>query len=110
MNRREPRTVTIAEIEREFMLEEASYWFGETWCPAVHRADDGGYSIRVLAGVSQSGRTATLAFDYFHLDTDGLITAAPYGYARDYKPGRVVDIASAVDRFAEPQPAVRRIA
>ena len=48
-------------------------------------------------------------FDYFDLDDEGVITVAPRGYARDYKPGRVVDIAAEADRYAVPDPAAARI-
>jgi hypothetical protein len=108
--KREPRSITLAEIEQRFLLDGASYWFGETWCPAVHHRKEGGYGIRVVATASQSGPNAYVGFDYFYLDTDGLITTAPRGFARDYKPGRVVDIAAAVERFAVPRQGARRIA
>jgi hypothetical protein len=105
---KEPRSVMFAEIERRFQLGGASYWFGDRWCPAVHRSDDG-FGIRVVKSLTRSGIGSNFTFDYFYLDGDGLITTAPRGFARDYKPGRVVDIAAAVERFATPQADATRI-
>ncbi|MBQ1061310.1 hypothetical protein [Micromonospora sp. C41] len=102
--RRKPRQISIDEISRWFPLDQASYWFGETWCPAVDRHGSG-YRIRV---VTQDDTTVT-KFDYFELDADGVITTAPRGYAKDFKPGQVFDVAAAVERFAAPQPNARRI-
>lgn len=109
MTKREPRSITLAEIEQRFPLDQASYWFGEKWCPAVRRRKEG-YGIRVVAKATQSGPNAYIGFDYFYLDDEGLITTAPRGFARDYKPGRVVDIEAAVELFATPAPGARRIA
>jgi hypothetical protein len=104
-----PREITIAEIEQTFEL--ASYWFGRSWCPAVGRdGADGGYSIRVLKSRRQRGDQVTDSYDYFELDTHGTVLAAPHGHARDFKPGRVIDIAAAADRFAEPQQDARHFA
>lgn len=106
--KREPRKITIAEIEQRFPLDRASYWWGDRWCPAV-ACDGDGYSIRVVAAETvqrtRSGEeNVNTVFDYFYLDSEGVITTAPRGYARDYKPGRVVDIDAAVERFAVPDP------
>lgn len=98
--KREPRAITIAEIEQRFEL--ASYWFGEKWCPAVHRNGEG-YGIRVVQSRTTNTVGRQVTYDYFALDADGLITTAPRGYAKEYKPGRVVDIAAAVERFATPE-------
>lgn len=107
---KQPRNIRFIEIERAFRVDEASYWFGAKWCPAVDRKADGSYLIRIVSRASRSGNSSHIGFDYFYLDADGLITTAPRGFARDYKPGRVVDIAEVVDRFAAPQPGARRIA
>jgi hypothetical protein len=109
-SKRQPRAITIAEIERYFRLAEASYWFGDKWCPAVHERKDGGYAIRVQTSERRSGSNLSTNFDYFYLDADGVITTAPRGFARDFKPGRVADIQAAVERFATPDPKARRIA
>lgn len=76
------REIPFAEIESAFTL--AAY---DTF-PAVGviRA---GYYIRIAA-----------AFDYFYTDLDGVITKVPRGYARHYKPGRIVGLEAAVAQYA----------
>lgn len=96
--RREPRVITIAEIEQRFEL--ASYWSDGLWCPAVARREEGGYGIRLVRPAA--GRRRNSSYMYFHLDEDGTVTSAPVGYTRDYRPGRVVDVEAAVERFATP--------
>ena len=109
MGRTAARKFTVAEIAQRFEL--ASYWFGERWCPAVHKHRDGnGYGIRFIKSVTFSGANQSYTFDYFELDNDGVITTAPRGYAKEYKPGVVVDIAEALEQFATPDPNARRIA
>ena len=97
---REPRAITIAEIERQFEL--ASYWYSDRWCPAVTQYADGTYGIRILRSETITGSSQTVSYDYFYLDPDGTITTAPRGYAKDYKPGRVVDIEAVAERYAMP--------
>lgn len=104
--KREPREFTVAEIRQDFEL--ASYWFGAKWCPAVHRKN-GGYAIRVIRSTGRTSTTATTTYDYFELDADGVITSAPYGYTKDYRPGRVTDIEAAVEAYAPPQQTAPRI-
>lgn len=106
--RKEPRSITLAEIERRFDVAGASYWFGGTWCPAVARKGDG-YRIRVVKATTRSDYSRSTTYDYFEFDAEGVVTTAPRGYARDYKPGRVVDIAAAAVRYATPQPDAVRI-
>ena len=111
--KREPREFTLAEIAASFDVGGASYWWGDRWSPAVHRKDSGGYGIRFIKSKTVSGRDhdpyTTLTFDYFELDADGLITRVPRGFARDYKPCRVVDIAAEAERYAVPDPDAFRI-
>lgn len=104
--KREPRDITIAEIEQSFEL--ASYWFRGTWCPAVERTEHG-FHIRFVKSYTVNGAYRSVTYDYFELDADGVITTAPRGYAKVYKPARVVDIADAADRFAEPLPGAERV-
>lgn len=104
--KREPRAFTVAEIEQRFEL--ASYWFGAKWCPAVHSTARG-YGIRVVRSQSVSLNNQTVSYDYFELDGEGVITTAPRGYAREYTPGRVADIAEAVGRYALPIEGAMRI-
>jgi hypothetical protein len=105
MTAREPREITLAEIERTFEL--ASYWFSGAWCPAVFAAKHG-WSIRVVKSHSFSSASQSVTYDYFELALDGTITTAPRGYAKDFRPGRVVDIEAAAERFAQPLPGARR--
>ena len=100
-----PRAITLAEIEARFEL--ASYWWLDRWCPAVGLKDDG-YQIRFLKSLTVHNGEERVTYDYFELDGDGVITVAPFGHARMWKPGRVVDIAEAVERFATPDPEARR--
>jgi hypothetical protein len=107
--KREPREITLAEIGYDFDIAGASYWWGARWCPAVFRRDHGGYAIRYVKTQTVSGDDVRTTFDYFELDADGLITVAPRGFAREYKPGRVVDIAAQAERYATPDPDAARI-
>jgi hypothetical protein len=103
---RKPRDITVAEIEQAFDL--ASYWFGVKWYPAVHETAQG-YGIRVIKSQSFSDINRSYTYDYFKLDADGVVTTAPRGFAKDYKPGRVVDIEAALARFANAPGGAMRI-
>lgn len=103
---RPPREIPFSEIESRFKL--AAYWFGEKWCPAVCEKN-GGYSIRVSIHDYYSGDTRHTKFDYFYLDADGLVTTAPRGYARDYKPGQVTGLAEAVAKYAPEDQTAQRM-
>lgn len=104
--KREPRAITVAEIEQQFEL--ASYWFGDKWCPAVHRTGHG-YGIRVLKSETLSLGHRQVTYDYFELDRDGVVDTAPRGFAKDWKPGRVIDIEAAAERFATPDREAGRV-
>lgn len=107
--KRAERAFTVAQIAERFEL--ASYWFGAKWCPAVHRTEGRqGYGIRIAASVTTTNDRAHYRYDYFELDPDGVITTAPRGHAKDYKPGRVVDIAAVADEQATPDRDARRFA
>jgi hypothetical protein len=103
---REPREITLAEIEQQFEL--ASYWFGAKWCPAVDKTAFG-YRIRVLKSETVTITSRNVTFDEFVLAPDGTVTTAPRGYAKAYKPGRVVDIDAAVARFEQGDVNARHI-
>ncbi|MFC7276273.1 hypothetical protein ACFQS1_19950 [Paractinoplanes rhizophilus] len=105
--KREPRAVTIAEIELTFKL--ASYWWGDTWCPAIHRKGNDRYGIRVLSSVSVHGASRTVNYSYFELDADGVIDTAPLGYAKQFKPGQIADIQTWAERMSTPDPSAERI-
>lgn len=97
---RPARVIQFAEIEQRFQLVPMTLGLGAFY-PAVTRKDDrpDRYSVRVLKSVN--GRTYN--YDYFKFDSEGTITAAPRGFARDYRPGRVPveELDAAVARFAE---------
>lgn len=105
--KREPCVIKMAEIAAQFEL--ASYWFGDKWCPAVHRKAGGGYGIRVLTSKTLTGLSRTTHYSYFELDADGNVTTAPRGHTKDWKPGRVIDIEAEADRAATPDPDADRI-
>ncbi|MEV7267105.1 hypothetical protein AB0N38_26435 [Micromonospora aurantiaca] len=92
------REIPFTEIEENHQL--ASYWFGRTFCPAVDRRDGGGFQIRILKNERPRGGQVTTSYDYFELDEQGTVEVAPRGFARDYKPGRVVGLAEAIEKYA----------
>ncbi len=70
---------------------------------------NGGYSIRVIKSESRSAGSATVTYDYFELDADGLVTVSPRGWAKDFtKRVRVTGIAEVAKRYAEPDPNAPR--
>ena len=92
--------MTIASLERQFIL--APYWLGGTYSPAVLRVKTG-YRIRVYTAISATAGSVTTSYDYFDLDNDGLVTAAPRGRTRDFKGRvRITDIVAAVAWHADP--------
>lgn len=104
--KREPRAITLAEIEQQFEL--VSYWIGPKWYPAVYRTS--GFVIRVLKSETVTLTSRSETFDEFVLDAHGNVTTAPRGWAKAYKPGRVVDIEAAAAQYEAPQADARRIA
>lgn len=80
------REIPFAEIESAFTLA------AHDTHPAVGVMPRAGYYIRISIG---RGR-----YDYFYTDLDGVITTAPRGYARDYKPGRIIGLDAAVEQYA----------
>jgi hypothetical protein len=108
MPKRALREITLAGIEQQFQLV-SYWWFGPKWCPAVYPSAAAGYGIRVLKSVTGSGDSQHFVFDYFELGADGTVEVAPRGYAKQFKPGRVVDIEAAAARYATPDPNAMRI-
>lgn len=106
--KREPRDITLAEIAATYDVAGASYWWGDDWSPAVHPRRSG-YAIRFVKTSNRMFSVTGMTFDYFELDADGVITVAPWGTARLWKPGRVVDIAAEAERYAVPDPDATRI-
>lgn len=99
--------IPFVRVERQFQL--ASYWFGERWCPAVSRKENGDYSIRVVKSETVSGPNVSTTYDYFALSEDGAVLSAPRGYAKDFKPGRIIGMPEAVARYANPPADALRI-
>lgn len=104
--KREPRQITVADIEQQFEL--ASFWLGETWCPAVYETARG-YAIRVVRSQALTLSSRAVSYDQFDVLPDGTVDTAPRGYAKDWKPGRVTDIEAAVERYATPPADAMRI-
>lgn len=101
------REITLDDIRGEFQL--GSYWFGDTWCPAVDEKN-GGYQIRVVKNEYRHGADTTTNYDYFYLDADGLVTGSPRGYAKDYtRTARVTDIAKECTRWEVPDESATRL-
>jgi hypothetical protein len=102
-----PREIPFAAIEDEFEL--GSYWWSGKPIPAVRRDDGGGYSIRVIKTITVNSSNQSITYDYFQLAADGTVLAAPRGYARDYKPGRITGLDDAIKRHAAPETSAPRI-
>lgn len=64
--------------------------------PAVTRDARGDWSIRILVHVVLSAGRTVERYDYFYLAADGTVLSAPWGHARDWKPGRITGLSDAV--------------
>ena len=80
------REIPFAEIESAFTLSAHHTY------PAVGVMPRAGHYIRITVA---PGR-----YDYFYTDLDCVITQAPRGYARHYKPGRIIGLEAAVAQYA----------
>jgi hypothetical protein len=80
-------------IERTFTLSALT--LGDCYSPPVF-VDGDRYVIRVLRHTVVNARSATVGYDYFEADRDGVIIAAPHGYARDFKGARLTGLDAAV--------------
>lgn len=79
-----PREIQLTDIEHRFQLAA----FGPN--PAISTSDRGGYSIRIRTALSIGpDGYRTEKYDYFYTDHTGLITQAPRGHAKTYRPGRI---------------------
>jgi hypothetical protein len=91
-----PPEIQLAQIEARFQLA----WFSGH--PPISLNPRGGYVIRILKALSiDHNGTRIEKYDYFYTNADGLITTAPRGHAKDYRPGRIpVDqLDAAVTRY-----------
>lgn len=77
---------TLSQIIHRFDLAAAG------GSPPIGRRSHGGWYIRCRVGLSVSGATTQERFDYFYIADDGEILSAPRGFAKDYRPGRIVDV------------------
>jgi hypothetical protein len=96
------RVIQFAEIEQRFRLVPLPPVMGTH--PAVGRDDgDEGYFARVLVSSVPGTYGGSLdRYAYFRFDAAGVITEAPRGHAKDYRPGRVAvgELEAAVAKYA----------
>jgi hypothetical protein len=90
------RSFTVKQITDAFILASAA---GSPPIGPRDRAGRGGWYIRVRTSIAINGDRTTEKFDYFYTDADGEILTAPRGYAKDYRPGRIVDIEAMATLF-----------
>jgi hypothetical protein len=98
------REVPFSLIEDQFELAPLVLSGGIPASPAVMFKQGVGWSIRVRTRMSYDGRgRRSESFDYFRVGLDGEILAAPRGYAKDFKPGRipVAELEAAIVKYAE---------
>lgn len=93
-----------SKLYREINVEQlpfelASYNFMGRFCPAVTTN-----SIRILKGSSHSlGGNTTTTYDYFKLNSDGVIIQSPRGYAKEYnKKVKIINMEEAIKKYDKP--------
>lgn len=92
----EPRPIEFAEIEQAFTVEAEP----RSTRPAVYAFQD---YIWVTVRTNHGDDEVPLPhYDRFQCQHDGLIVAAPRGHAKDYRPGRIVDLIDVLRRYAPP--------
>lgn len=78
---------------KDFPFQPAAMFFGRLR-PGVFEREAGGFGIRIKVGESRYGGHFTVRWDYFELDSTGLITKSPRGYSKQYtNKVRILDIA-----------------
>jgi hypothetical protein len=79
-----PREIQLTDIEQRFQLA----WHSSH--PPISVGPRGGYAIRILKALSiDHNGTRIEKYDFFYTDDTGLITQAPRGHAKTYRPGRI---------------------
>lgn len=91
------RTIRFAELETRFDVRSPS-----PLTPAVWPLGDGTVLITVLTPVLASvpNPDRPPLYDAFHVAGDGVVLEAPIGYSYAYRPGRILDLADAITRYA----------
>jgi hypothetical protein len=86
----------IREIKMaEFPFTGTGYWLYDKYSPGILKTKDG-YQIRIKTSHMVRGGLEKLQFDYFKLDSTGLIVESPRGEGKEYnRKVRIVDIAQA---------------
>jgi|SRR3990167_10838876 len=85
---------------KQLPFKAVSMFFGGLR-PAVFKKDNGTFGIRIKTGESRIGQNISENWEYFDLDSTGLITASPRGYASQFnKKVRIIDIEQAVDEYS----------
>jgi hypothetical protein len=85
---RAPRLVTLAEIQQRFQLAPLTL-DGTTSAIGRARRKTGGWWIRVAVQVERRDGATDWRTDQFDVAGDGTILGAPWGFAKDYRPGRM---------------------
>lgn len=96
---RKPAEVSFERIERTFRL--ASYYWGGAYKPPVFRSG-AGFGIRVLARQTSTLRTTSTSYDYFEINADGIVTASPRGWAKEFNRKQITGLAEALEKYATP--------
>lgn len=92
----------IKEIElKQFPFKPVPQaMFGAVRPGVFRREHTGGYGIRIEKSYHRGPTTISMAWDYFELDSTGLITKSPHGMAKRFnKKVRITDIDKHVDKI-----------
>ena len=89
------KTRTLSIITSQFQIV-AMNGLGKNYQPPIVKRKNGDYLVRILKGQKvwyKNGNTHTEnSWDYFDLDSTGLILKAPRGYSSQFKNVRITDI------------------
>lgn len=96
---RKPAEVPFERIELMFRL--AGYYLSGNYKPPVFK-DGAGYGIWVLALRTSTPRTTTTSYGYFEISADGIVTASPRGWAREFNRKRITSLPEALEKYATP--------
>ncbi len=69
---------------------------------AVFKNENNTYGIRIKTGESWRGTNTSYEWDYFGIDSTGLITSSPRGLAKQFnKKVRIIDIEKQVEEYKD---------